>query len=208
MAPILMRILNGLNSILRGVWLLRNPQLVRRLGQQHAALKVLEQARTANPGAIIDDGVLLVAWREGALKLAAGVRVEHGSVLALGDALNGWGRLAVGEGTWIGEYNNFRLAGSADISIGRDCLVSQFCSLVASNHDTRGRGVMSKLPPDEKKRGISIGNNVWLGAGCVVLPGVTIEDGAVVGANSVVTKSVPAFEIWAGQPALKVADRS
>lgn len=202
-----MSFLTSLTSILRGVWLLRNPQLVRRLGQQLAALNGLQQARTENPGALIDDGVLLVGWREGALALAPGVRVEHGSVIALGDRLNGWGRLAIGNDSWVGEYNNFRLADNADISVGRDCLVSQFCSLIASNHDTRGRGVMSKLPPDERKRGISIGDNVWLGAGCVVLPGVTIEEGAVVGANSVVTKRVPAFEIWAGQPAHKVGQR-
>jgi hypothetical protein len=202
-----MRFFDDLTGILRGIWLLRNPLLVRRLGQQLATLRGLEQVRASNPGALLGDGVHMVGWREDALSLASGVRVEHGCVIALGDPLNGWGRLAVGSGTWIGEYNNFRLAGSADIAIGRDCLVSQFCSLIASNHDTRGRGVMSKLPPDERKRGVSIGDNVWLGAGCVVLPGVTIAEGAVIGANSVVTRNVPAFEIWAGQPAQKVADR-
>lgn len=48
---------------------------------------------------------------------------------------------------------------------------------------------------------IVIGNNVWIGAGAIVLPGVTIGDNAVVGAGSVVTKNVEANTVVAGDPA-------
>jgi acetyltransferase-like isoleucine patch superfamily enzyme len=47
----------------------------------------------------------------------------------------------------------------------------------------------------------------WIGAGTIVLPGIHIGKGAIVGAGSVVTRSVPAFEIWAGNPAKKIRDR-
>jgi len=49
-------------------------------------------------------------------------------------------------------------------------------------------------------RPVTIGNNVWLGAGAIVLPGVTIGDGSVIGAGSVVTKDVPSNVLAFGAP--------
>ena len=46
-----------------------------------------------------------------------------------------------------------------------------------------------------------IGKNVWIGSDCTILPGVTIGDGAIIGAGSVVTKSIPANTIAVGNPA-------
>lgn len=53
-----------------------------------------------------------------------------------------------------------------------------------------------------------IGNDVWVGANVVILQGVEIGDGAVIGASSIVTKNVPAFEVWAGVPAKKIKNRN
>jgi chloramphenicol O-acetyltransferase type B len=53
----------------------------------------------------------------------------------------------------------------------------------------------------QQPRRVSIGHDVWLGRSVIVLPGVTIGDGAVVGAGSVVTKEVPPYAIVAGNPA-------
>ena len=52
-----------------------------------------------------------------------------------------------------------------------------------------------------------IKSDVWIGAGVIVLSGVTIGVGAVVGAGSVVTHDIPAYEIWAGNPAKKIRKR-
>ncbi len=52
-----------------------------------------------------------------------------------------------------------------------------------------------------------IGNDVWIGNRALVLQGVTIGDGAVIGAGSIVTKDIPPYEIWAGNPAKKIKDR-
>ena len=52
-----------------------------------------------------------------------------------------------------------------------------------------------------KSAPITIGKQVFIGGHCIILKGVTIGDGAVVGAGSVVTKDIPAGEIWAGNPA-------
>jgi acetyltransferase-like isoleucine patch superfamily enzyme len=54
---------------------------------------------------------------------------------------------------------------------------------------------------------VEIGRDVWIGRGCCILPGVTIFDGAVVGANSVVTRDVPAGAIYAGAPAKQIGTR-
>lgn len=51
------------------------------------------------------------------------------------------------------------------------------------------------------KKPVIIGNNVFIGAFCIILKGVTIGDNSIIGAGSVVTKSVPTNQIWAGNPA-------
>jgi len=57
------------------------------------------------------------------------------------------------------------------------------------------------MPRGAPAKPISIRHNVWIGFDCVVLPGVTIGEGSVVGARSVVTEDVPPYTIVAGNPA-------
>ena len=52
-----------------------------------------------------------------------------------------------------------------------------------------------------KERRITIGNDVWLGAGVIVLPGITIGECSVIGAGAVVTKDIPPYSIAVGNPA-------
>ena len=60
---------------------------------------------------------------------------------------------------------------------------------------------------DISDKKITISSDVWIGAGVTVLSGVTIGVGSVVGAGSVVTHDIPAYEIWAGNPAKKIRNR-
>lgn len=64
---------------------------------------------------------------------------------------------------------------------------------------------MMHQPKDEKD--VVIGDDVWLGAQVLVMPGVTIGDGCVVGAGSVVTRDLPANSIAVGSPAKIVGER-
>ena len=53
----------------------------------------------------------------------------------------------------------------------------------------------------------TIGNDVWIGSHCLIKGGVTIGDGAIVGMGSVVTKDIPPYEIWGGNPAKCIRKR-
>lgn len=196
-----------LTTWLRGLAQLRRPHLLRALGRIAEDEAQLDAVRADNPGARIHADVLVQGWAPGRLRLASGVAVEKGTMLVLGDDHNGYGVLEVGERSWIGQYNNLRLAGDARIRIGAGCLIAQFCSLVAANHDTSSRMPLQEARCDPSRLGIDIGDDVWLGAGVAVMPGVAIGTGAVIGANSVVTSSVPSYEIWAGAPARRIGAR-
>ncbi len=68
-------------------------------------------------------------------------------------------------------------------------------------------GVNFQSFPYEFTPKTTIGNDVWIGIGAIVKAGVTIHNGAVIGAGSVVTHDIPAYEIWAGNPARKIRNR-
>jgi acetyltransferase-like isoleucine patch superfamily enzyme len=87
------------------------------------------------------------------------------------------------------------------IQIGNHCLIGQGVSLIASNHQYKAGHIYWQLPWDETKTGVTVGNNVWVGCGVIILPGCVIGDNAIIGAGSVVTKCVPPATIWAGNPA-------
>ena len=109
-------------------------------------------------------------------------------------------KIIVGEHTYIGEYNNLRAADGI-ILIGNNCLISQFVTMVTANHLAKKGIPISKQPWYSAKGLISIGNDVWIGAGATILPDVLVADGAVIGAGAVVTKNVPENAIVVGNPA-------
>jgi len=82
------------------------------------------------------------------------------------------------------------------ITIGDDAFIAPQVQLITENHG---------LSPDRRRwlvsRPITVGRNVWIGAGAILLPGVCIGDNAVIGAGSVVTHDVPAGTVTAGNPA-------
>ena len=83
-----------------------------------------------------------------------------------------------------------------EITIGSGTMISWDC--VIMDRDYHKLGDEGKT---ENKAPIVIGNNVWIGCRCLIMKGVTIGDGAVVAAGSVVTKDVPAGTLVAGNPA-------
>jgi acetyltransferase-like isoleucine patch superfamily enzyme len=108
-------------------------------------------------------------------------------------------RLFVGKRTYIGEHNNIRASGGV-ITIGADCLISQQVSLIVAYHKTDRKAPMNSQGWASKGN-IVIEDDVWIGCSSQVLSGVTIGRGAIVGAGSLVNKSVPPYAIVAGTPA-------
>lgn len=106
-----------------------------------------------------------------------------------------------GELIEIGEmfYANFNLTilDCASVKIGHNVMCAPNVSILTATHPIDPEIRSSEL---EYALPITIGNGVWLGAGCIVLPGVTIGDNCVIGAGSVVTKSIPANSVAVGNP--------
>lgn len=65
----------------------------------------------------------------------------------------------------------------------------------------------SHFPGHQWKGDTVIGNDVWLGAECLIMPGIKIADGAVIAARAVVTKNIGPYEIWGGNPARLIKKR-
>jgi carbonic anhydrase/acetyltransferase-like protein (isoleucine patch superfamily) len=196
---------NALATLFRGLRLLRHPALVRRLGDLWRAEETIDELRRRHPGARISSEAVFEGWEQAEVALGSGVQIERGSIFALGEPHNGYGSFFVGDRTYIGSNVNFRFGGGVVIRIGADSLIGQFSTLVGVNHSIARDGSLNRLATD--RRGITIGDGVWLGAAAIVLPGVTIGDGAVIGAGAVVTRDVAAFEIHAGNPARKIGER-
>jgi len=104
--------------------------------------------------------------------------------------------LTIGARTFV----NFGLVALdvAPIAIGDDCQLGPNVQLLTAYHPTEPEPRRAKL---EAAAPITIGDNVWLGGGAIVLPGVTIGADSVIGAGSVVTKDVPAGVLAVGNPA-------
>lgn len=96
-------------------------------------------------------------------------------------------------------YANFSLTlvDDADIFIGDDVLIAPNVVIATGAHpidpDLRQKAYQYNLP-------VHIGNRVWIGAGAIILPGVTIGDDSVIGAGSVVTKDIPRGVVAVGNP--------
>ena len=109
--------------------------------------------------------------------------------------------ITVGERTFI-NYNLTALD-VAPITIGDDVQIGPNVQLLTPTHPLAAGPRRDKL---EAAKPISIGNNVWLGGGVIVLPGVSIGENTVVGAGSVVTRDLPANVVAVGNPARIVRD--
>jgi|YelNatPaOPRAMG01_1025707.scaffolds.fasta_scaffold03524_4 acetyltransferase-like isoleucine patch superfamily enzyme len=142
--------------------------------------------------------------RHGRIILGDDVEISGKIGIAFNPVLGLDPELRVGNHTFIGHQCSFSIAKA--IIIGNDCLIAgntHFSDNDGHPVDAARRRAGERVAPADVKP-VTIGNDVWIGAGCRILKGVTIGDRAIVGAASVVTRDVPADTIVAGNPAREV----
>ncbi|HAU37774.1 MAG TPA: transferase [Phycisphaerales bacterium] len=145
---------------------------------------------------------------EGPVQVGTGKNIRLGDHVRLGKDVyfGAWtdGRLSIGDNSYVGRGTV--ILANQSVQIGTDCLIAPGCHITDANHGIAPNELIRKQPLDVKP--VRIGNDVWIGAGCSILPGVTIGDGAVIGARAVVTKDIPPGAIAVGVPAKVIRYRA
>jgi Acetyltransferase (isoleucine patch superfamily) len=130
--------------------------------------------------------------------------IEHGVYFHYDGIYSAGTSICIGNNVFIGNYTEFNITDK--ISVGDNCLIASGCKFIDHTHGFK-YGQLTNLQVSSEKA-IFIEEDVWLGCNVVVLKGVTIGKGAVVGASSLVNKSIPPYEIWGGVPAKKIGVRN
>ena len=91
--------------------------------------------------------------------------------------------------------------------IGSNVAIAPNCTIIGLNHGFSDLSIPIKKQKCTSKGGCIIENDVWIGANCVILDGVRIGEGSVIGAGSVVTKSIPPYSIAVGNPCRVISSR-
>ena len=169
----IIRIFKGLASRLRIAWhRLRGVQIRGHISLRAVEIPKHPRSITLEAGVALDRGVTLLATHESA-------------------------RIVVGARVYVNRQTMIDAGGR--IEIGEDAMIGPFCYITDHDH-TAGPGLSPGAGP-LISRPTRIGARCWLGAHVTVLKGVAIGEGSIVGAGSVVTKSLPAGVVAVGNPA-------
>lgn len=93
------------------------------------------------------------------------------------------------------------------VIIGDNVMMAPDCIIYVRNHESSRVDIPMCEQRATEERPVIIGNDVWIGGRVIILPGVTIGDGAIIGAGSVVTKNIAAYDVVAGNPAKIIRNR-
>ena len=122
------------------------------------------------------------------------------------------GKISIGKNCYVGDHS--RIWSAEEVCIGDNVLISHNVNIMDTNaHETdlkeraetykkQVKEGYPKLKGSVETAKIKIGNHVWVGFNSIILKGVTIGEGVIVAAGSVVTKDVPAYSMVAGNPAI------
>lgn len=146
-------------------------------------------------------------WVQGHGRIVVGddVRINGRIAIAFAARYSDYPLLAVGDGTSIGHNTSFVVG--KRVSIGKGCLIANDVIVFdAPGHPVNAplRRAGASAPPESVKP-VTIADNVWIGQRGIICPGVTVGEGAVVSAGSVVMTDVPPHVIVAGNPARRIS---
>jgi acetyltransferase-like isoleucine patch superfamily enzyme len=154
--------------------------------------------------------------------------IESTAVLQVSGPRDAQGsHLRLGAGVWIGQRVEIEAVAPGcieigentslqhdcivrgDVTIGSNCIFARACMVMSTTHHFRDRPewlisdqdiAFLKAPEQTADTAVTIGEDCWFGACCAIMPGVVIGRGAIIGANSVVTRNIRPYEIHAGAP--------
>lgn len=112
-------------------------------------------------------------------------------------------RVTLGNRCYIGRYAYL----DGDITIGDNTMLASSVAIVGGDHEFRQKGIFMIDAGREHWRATRIGCDVWIGYGAIILNGVSIGDGALVAAGSVVVRDVAPYTIVSGNPAIFLRNR-
>ncbi len=124
------------------------------------------------------------------------VNIEHGAFFASGKDIS------IGNHSGLGIHCRV----SGPLSIGDDVMMAPGVTIVTQNHETSDLSIPMRLQTAPKHK-VTIGNDVWIGANAIILPGITIGNGAIVAGGAVVTRDVPDYAVVGGNPAKIIKNR-
>jgi acetyltransferase-like isoleucine patch superfamily enzyme len=158
----------------------------------------------------------------GKLKVGKGTVIRGGTIVAKSDRETG---ITIGNRCLVQDYISMHSRGDF-ISVGDGVLINSFCyidghgGVTIGNNCLIGPGVkmVGNYEPSAdrdalphswrmRKQGITIGENVWVGANTTIIDGAKIGRGCVIGANAVVNKDIPEYTVAAGVPAKVIRQR-
>lgn len=127
-------------------------------------------------------------------------RIEGNSFVFMNCSFDCAENLIIGKHSVINA--NCRIDTRGEVTVGKNVSISSDVIILTADHDMDTPGM------DGRQRKVSIGNNAWIGTRAMIMPGVSIGEGAVVAAGAVVTKSVAPFQVVAGVPAKVIKSRA
>ena len=133
------------------------------------------------------------------LQTFCGLKIGRDTSIAAHCFITG-GDIRIGDNTAINRF--VYLDGRAPLSIGNNVNISHYVKIQTLTHDPQNCDFVCLVKP------VRIDDHVWIGTAAIIMPGVTIGEGAVVAAGSVVTKDVPPYVIVGGNPARYLKDRN
>jgi len=138
---------------------------------------------------------------DGHVELGDGCRIRNNVVLRTKDS----GRIVFGNRSGCSYF--VVIEATELVQIGDRTGIAEFTVIRDTNHLVYGTDANWRLTPLIAQP-VVIGNDCLIGSRCYIMPGVTIGDGAVVQAGSLVTRDIGPYEIWAGMPARFIAHRT
>ncbi|WP_324672901.1 WcaF family extracellular polysaccharide biosynthesis acetyltransferase [Hymenobacter sp. GOD-10R] len=136
--------------------------------------------------------------KQGLLRLF-GAKIGKGLVIKPNVRIKNPWRLTIGDNCWIGE--SVWIDNLEDVTIGSNVSISQGAMLLTGNHDYTAVSFPYRLGK------IKLADGVWVGAHAVVCPGIVCESHSILTVNSVATKNLEAWGIYAGNPATYIRKR-